>query len=120
MHAQVGIVGAGPAGLVLSHLLHRAGIESVIVEARSRAYCEGRIRAGVLEHGSVDLLNETGLGERMMREGLGHRRNYLRFGGRSRHIDFEDLVGKTIMVYGQHEVVKDVIAVRLAAGGTIL
>jgi p-hydroxybenzoate 3-monooxygenase len=120
MHAQVGIVGAGPAGLILSHLLHRAGIESVIVEARSRAYCEGRIRAGVLEHGSVDLLNATGLGERMTREGLVHRGIYLRFGGRSHHIDFAELTGKTIMVYGQHEVVKDVIAARLAAGGTIL
>jgi p-hydroxybenzoate 3-monooxygenase len=120
MHAQVGIVGAGPAGLVLSHLLHRAGIESVIVEARSRAYCEGRIRAGVLEHGSVDLLNATGLGERMTREGLVHRGIYLRFGGRSHHLDFAELTGKTIMVYGQHEVVKDVIAARLAAGGTIL
>jgi p-hydroxybenzoate 3-monooxygenase len=120
MQTQVGIVGAGPAGLVLSHLLHRAGIESVIVETRSRAYCEGRIRAGVLEHGSVDLLNETGLGERMTREGLVHRGIYLRFGGRSRHLDFADLTGKTIMVYGQHEVVKDVIAARLAAGGSIL
>jgi p-hydroxybenzoate 3-monooxygenase len=120
MQTQVGIVGAGPAGLVLSHLLHLAGIESIIVEARSRAYCEGRIRAGVLEHGSVDLLNETGLGERMTREGLVHRGIYLRFGGRSRHLDFADLTGKTIMVYGQHEVVKDVIAARLAAGGSIL
>jgi p-hydroxybenzoate 3-monooxygenase len=120
MHAQVGIVGAGPAGLVLSHLLHRAGIESVIVEARSRAYCEGRIRAGVLEAGSVDLLNATGLGERMTREGLAHNGIYLRFGGRSHHLDFAELTGKQIMVYGQHEIVKDVIAARLAAGGTIL
>jgi p-hydroxybenzoate 3-monooxygenase len=120
MQTQVGIVGAGPAGLVLSHLLHRAGIESVIIEARSRAYCEGRIRAGVLEHGSVDLLNASGLGERMSREGLVHRGIYLRFGGRSRHLDFAELIGKTIMVYGQHEVVKDAIAARLADGGSIL
>jgi p-hydroxybenzoate 3-monooxygenase len=120
MHAQVGIVGAGPAGLVLSHLLHRAGIESVIVEARSRAYCEGRIRAGVLEAGSVELLNATGLGARMTREGLVHNGIYLRFGGRSHHLDFSELTGKQIMVYGQHEIVKDVIAARLAAGGTIL
>src|ERR1700678_2819857 len=120
MQTQVGIVGAGPAGLVLSHILHQAGIESVIVEARSREYCEGRIRAGVLEHGSVDLLNATGLGERMMREGLVHRGIFLRFDGRGHRIDFEDLTGKTIMVYGQHEIVKDVIAARLAAGGTIL
>jgi p-hydroxybenzoate 3-monooxygenase len=120
MQTQVGIVGAGPAGLVLSHLLHRAGIESVIVEARSREYCEGRIRAGVLEHGTVDLLNATGLGERMTREGLVHSGIYLRFGGRSRHLNFAELTGKTIMVYGQHEIVKDVIAARLAAGGPIL
>jgi p-hydroxybenzoate 3-monooxygenase len=120
MHAQVGIVGAGPAGLVLSHLLHRAGIESVIVEARSRAYCEGRIRAGVLEACSVDLLNATGLGERMTREGLVHNGIYLRFNGRSHHLDFSELTGKQIMVYGQHEIVKDIIAARLAAGGTIL
>ncbi len=120
MHAQVGIVGAGPAGLVLSHLLHRAGIESVIVEARSREYCEGRIRAGVLEHGSVDLLNATGLGVRMTREGLVHNGIYLRFGGRSHHLNFAELTGKQIMVYGQHEIVKDVIAARLEAGGQIL
>jgi p-hydroxybenzoate 3-monooxygenase len=120
MQTQVGIVGAGPAGLVLSHLLHRAGIESVIIEARSREYCEGRIRAGVLEHGTVDLLNATGLGERMTRDGLVHSGIYLRFGGRSRHLNFAELTGKSIMVYGQHEIVKDVIAARLAAGGPIL
>jgi p-hydroxybenzoate 3-monooxygenase len=119
MHTQVGIVGAGPAGLLLSHLLDRHGIESVIVETRSRAYCEGRIRAGVLEQGSVEVLTENGLGERMHREGLVHRGIYLRFGGKSHHIDFPDLTGKTIMVYGQHEVVKDLIAARLAKGGAI-
>jgi len=89
---------------MLSHLLHRAGIESVIVEARSREYCEGRIRAGVLEHGTVDLLNATGLGERMMREGLVHGGIYMRFGGKNHHLDFAELTGKRIMVYGQHEV----------------
>jgi p-hydroxybenzoate 3-monooxygenase len=120
MRTQVGIIGAGPAGLMLSHLLHLAGIESVIVEAKSRAYCEGRIRAGVLEHGSVDLLNATGVGERMMREGLVHGGIYLRFDGKSHHLDFDELTGKKIMVYGQHEVVKDLIARRLADGGQVL
>jgi p-hydroxybenzoate 3-monooxygenase len=99
--------------------LHQAGIDSIIVEGKSRAYCEGRIRAGVLEHGSVDLLNATGLGERMMREGLVHRGIYLRFGGKSHHLDFAELTGKTIMVYGQHEVVKDLIAARVAANAEI-
>ncbi len=116
---QVGIVGAGPAGLLLSHLLHRAGIASVIVEIRDRAYVEQRIRAGVLEQGTVDILEETGLGERMNRQGLLHRGIFLRFNGRSRRIDFEELAGKSVMVYGQHEVVKDLIAARLAAGGDI-
>ena len=119
MRTQVGIIGAGPAGLLLSHLLQQAGIESVIVETKSRAYCEGRIRAGVLEHGTVDLLNATGLGQRMMRQGLVHRGIYLRFGGKSHHLDFAELTGKTIMVYGQHEVVKDLIAARVAAGAEI-
>ena len=107
---QVGIVGAGPAGLVLAQLLRRHGIESVVLEARSREYCEQRIRAGVLEHGTVELLDANGVGERMRREGLVHDGIYLRFGGRSRHIDFPALTGKTITVYGQHEVVKDLIA----------
>jgi p-hydroxybenzoate 3-monooxygenase len=120
MRTQVGIIGAGPAGLLLSHLLHLAGIESVIIEGKSRAYCEGRIRAGVLEHGTVDLLNETGLGERMNREGLVHGGIYLRFNGQNHHLDFAELTGKTIMVYGQHEVVKDLIAKRVADHGEIL
>jgi p-hydroxybenzoate 3-monooxygenase len=116
MRTQVGIVGAGPAGLVLAMLLRRAGIESVVLELRSREYCEQRIRAGVLEHGTVDLLDAIGVGERMRRQGLVHHGIYLRFGGRSRHIDFPDLTGKTITVYGQHEVVKDLIAAHVAAG----
>ena len=116
---QVGIVGAGPAGLLLSHLLHRAGIASAIVEARSRAYCESRIRAGVLEQGTADLLTAVGLGERMRREGLVHHGIELRFAGRSHRIDFPALTGKSIVVYGQHEVVKDLIAARLAAGGDV-
>jgi p-hydroxybenzoate 3-monooxygenase len=119
LRTQVGIVGAGPAGLMLSHLLHRAGIESVIVEARDREYVEHRIRAGVLEQGTVDLLDETGLGERMRRQGLQHDGVFLRFQGRNRRIDFVELAGKSVTVYGQHEVVKDVIAARVAAGGDI-
>jgi p-hydroxybenzoate 3-monooxygenase len=121
MRTQVGIVGAGPAGLLLSHLLHLRGIDSVVVEARSRAYVEGRIRAGVLEQGTVDLLRETGLGERMAREGLVHHGIWLRFAGRSHRIDLSELTnGKAITVYSQHEVIKDLIAARLAAGGRIV
>ena len=119
MRTQVGIVGAGPAGLLLSHLLHLAGIDSVVLEARDRPYVEGRIRAGVLEQGTVDVLNQTGLGGRMNREGLLHHGTTLRFRGRSHHIDFVDLTGKAVMVYGQHEVVKDLIAQRLKDGGRI-
>jgi p-hydroxybenzoate 3-monooxygenase len=120
MRTQVGIVGAGPAGLMLSHLLRREGIESIVLETRSRRYVEERIRAGVLEHGTVDLLNEMGLGERMRREGRAHEGIELRFAGRSHRIDFRALTGgKTITVYGQHEVVKDLIAARLASGETI-
>jgi p-hydroxybenzoate 3-monooxygenase len=116
---QVGIVGAGPAGLVLALLLRRRGIESVVVEARSREYCEQRIRAGVLEHGTVELLEAHGAGERLSREGLVHGGIYLRFGGRSHHIDFPSLTGKNITVYGQHEVVKDLIAAHLADGAPL-
>lgn len=117
---QVGIVGAGPAGLLLSHLLARAGIESVVVEDRSRDYVENRIRAGVLEQGTVDMLNQTGLGERMAREGLIHNGIEIRFNRHAHRIDFPALTGgKRITVYGQHEVVKDLIAARLADGGAI-
>jgi p-hydroxybenzoate 3-monooxygenase len=119
IRTQVGIVGAGPAGLLLSHLLARQGIESVILENRSRDYVENRIRAGVLEQATVDLLNATGLGERMRREGLIHEGIEIRFGGRGHHIDFPKLTGKAITVYGQQEVVKDLIAARLADGGAI-
>jgi p-hydroxybenzoate 3-monooxygenase len=115
----VGIVGAGPAGLVLAQLLRLQGIESVIVENRSRQYCEDRIRAGVLEHGTVELLNQIGVGERMRREGLVHYGIELRFPGQSHRIDFKDLTGKSITVYGQHEVVRDLIRARLDAGGPI-
>ena len=120
MRTQVGIVGAGPAGLLLSHLLALRGIESVIVEIRSRAYCEARQRAGVLEDSSVRLLREAGLADRLDREGLQHGGIYLQFDGERRHLDFRDLTGgRTVTVYAQTEVVKDLIAKRLAAGGTI-
>jgi p-hydroxybenzoate 3-monooxygenase len=120
VRTQIGIVGAGPAGLLLSHLLHLRGIDSIVVETRSRSHVEGRIRAGVLEHGTAQLLIEAGVGERMLREGLVHSGIFLRVGGRSHRIDFAELTGgKTITVYGQHEVVKDLIAARIAAGGSI-
>ena len=116
---QVGVVGAGPAGLLLAHLLQRAGIESVVLERRSRDYVESRVRAGVLEHGAAQLLRESGVGERMAREGLPHRGIHLQFNGERHHLDFVDLTGRGIMVYGQQEVVKDLIAARLAAGAAI-
>lgn len=119
MRTQVGIVGAGPAGLLLSHLLHLQGIESVVLETRSREYVEGRIRAGVLEQGTVDLLNETGLGDRMRREGLSHAGINIRFAGHTHRIDFVELTGKAVTVYGQHEVVKDLIVARLNAGAQL-
>jgi p-hydroxybenzoate 3-monooxygenase len=121
MRTQVAIIGAGPAGLLLSHLLHLRGIESVVLEARSRDYVEHRVRAGVLEQGTVDTLVRSGVGERMRREGLVHYGIELRFGGQGHRIAFEKLVpGRAITVYGQQEVVKDLIAARLAAGGQIL
>jgi p-hydroxybenzoate 3-monooxygenase len=120
MRTQVGIVGAGPAGLMLSHLLHLARIDSVIVENRSREYVEGRIRAGVIEHWAADLLDATGVGGRMRREGLVHGGIHFSFGDELHHFDFRKLVGKDITVYGQHELVKDLIAQRLADGGRIL
>ena len=120
MRTQVGIVGAGPAGLLLSQLLHLQGIETVILERRSRAYVEGRIRAGVLEQGTVDLLDAAQVGERMHRIGLVHDGIELSFGGRRRRIDFRALTGKSVTVYGQTEVTKDLIAARLASGGRIV
>ncbi len=115
---QVGIVGAGPAGLLLSHLLALRGIDSVLVEVRSRAYCEARQRAGVLEDGSVALLREAGLAGRLDRQGLEHGGIYLQFGRERHRLDFRELTGgRTVTVYAQTEVVKDLIARRLADGG---
>src|SRR6516162_9055061 len=120
MKTQVGIVGAGPAGLVLSHLLTQAGISSAVMEMHTRPYIEERVRAGVLEQGTVDLLNELGLGERMMRQGLMHYGVELRFGERGHRIDFKELTGgKGVMIYAQHEVIKDLVAARVAAAGQI-
>jgi len=109
-------VGAGPAGLMLSHLLHLQGIESIVIETRSRDYVEHRVRAGVLEQPTVDLMHEIGLGKRLAAEGLTHEGIALRFRGHSHRIDFADLTGSAITVYGQQEVVKDLIAARLEAG----
>jgi p-hydroxybenzoate 3-monooxygenase len=120
MQTQVGIVGAGPAGLLLSHLLYREGIRSVVLEARSRAYIEKRVRAGVLEHGTVETLRAAGVADRLQREGMIHHGIELRFGGAKHRIGFEELVpGRAITVYGQQEVVKDLVAARFAAGGDI-
>ncbi|TMG42808.1 MAG: 4-hydroxybenzoate 3-monooxygenase [Chloroflexi bacterium] len=116
---QVGIIGAGPAGLMLSHLLHLQGIESVVLETRSRDYVEARVRAGVLEQGSADLLSSAGVGDRMRREGLVHDGIKLRFEGEEHRIDFRALTGRGITVYGQQEVVKDLIQRRLDDGGQI-
>ena len=120
MRTQVGIVGAGPAGLMLSHLLHRQGIESIVIESRTRAHCEERVRAGVLEQGTVDLLIETGLGERLKREGLVHHGIELRFTRRRHRINLFELTGgRAITVYGQQEVIKDLVKARLDAGGQV-
>lgn len=120
MRTQVGIVGAGPAGLMLAHLLHLQGIESVIIEARSRQYIEERVRAGVLEQGTVDILNRTGIGERMRKEGLLHHGIEIGFQEKRHRIDMTDLTGKAVVVYGQHEVVKDLVNARLGSGGKIV
>ena len=119
MRTQVGIVGAGPAGLLLSHLLALRGIDSVLVETRSRGYCEARQRAGVLEAGSVALLREAGLAGRLDRQGIEHGGIYLQFAGQRKHVDFRELTGRTVTVYAQTEVVKDLIARRVDDGGTL-
>jgi p-hydroxybenzoate 3-monooxygenase len=119
IRTQVGIVGAGPAGLTLAHLLYLQGIESVVLERHSREYVETRVRAGVLEQGTVDILCNSGVGERLKREGLQHDGVELRFDGKGHRIDFQELVGKSITVYAQQEVVKDLIAARLGYGAPL-
>jgi p-hydroxybenzoate 3-monooxygenase len=121
METQVAIVGAGPAGLVLARLLELRGISSVVLELRSRDYVEGRVRAGVLEQRTVDLLTEAGVADRLHREGMVHEGIELRFGGKGHRIDLSGLTGgKKIVVYGQQEVVKDLVAARVEAGGELL
>ncbi|MFI1584146.1 4-hydroxybenzoate 3-monooxygenase [Embleya sp. NPDC020630] len=117
MRTRVAIIGAGPAGLLLSQLLHDRGIDAVLLEARDRAYCEGRQRAGMLEQATVDVLREAGAADRLDREGLVHHGIHLRFAGRDRHIDFPSRTGgRSVTVYGQTEIVKDLIAKRVAEG----
>jgi p-hydroxybenzoate 3-monooxygenase len=117
VRTQVAIVGAGPAGLTLACLLHNAGIESVVLENRSRQYVEERIRAGVLEQGTVEVLDAAGVGARMRREGIVHHGIYLQFAGERHRIPLSDLAdGRSIVIYGQTEVVKDLIEARLEAG----
>ena len=121
MRTQVGIIGAGPAGLLLSHLLYLQGIESVILESRTREEVEKTIRAGVLEQGTVDLLNAMGVGDRMRKEGHFHDGFELRYNGRSHRINVRELTeGKRVTVYAQHEILKDLIHARLRTGGTIV
>ena len=120
MRTQVAIIGAGPAGLLLSHLLHLNGIESIVLESRSQAEIEATIRAGVLEQGTMDILNNAGVGARMQAEGALHHGIELAFDGRRHRIDLTELTGKSITVYPQHEVIKDLVAARQAAQGQLL
>ncbi|NEA28171.1 4-hydroxybenzoate 3-monooxygenase [Actinomadura bangladeshensis] len=119
MRTQVAIIGGGPAGLLLSHLLHLQGIDSVVLESRDRDYVEHRQRAGMLEQGTTDVLRETGVGERLDREGLVHHGLELRFGGAGHRVPLTDLTGRTVTVYAQTEIVKDLVARRLADGGDV-
>jgi len=120
MRTQVGIIGAGPAGLMLARLLRLQGIDSIIIENRSRDYIENRIRAGLIEHWAADLLTEVGVGARMQREGLLHWGINIGINGELHRIDFQKLVNKRVTIYGQQEVVKDLVERRLADGGDLL
>src|SRR5436190_16243394 len=117
MRTQVAIIGAGPAGLLLSHLLHLRGIDSVVLEVRSRAAVESTVRAGVLEQATVDLLTACGVGERLQREGHVHHGINLRFAGQTHRIDFDRLTGgRAITIYAQHEVLRDLVHAAIDAG----
>ncbi|MGW0040698.1 4-hydroxybenzoate 3-monooxygenase [Rhodococcus sp. NPDC003348] len=116
MRTEVAIIGAGPAGLLLSHLLAEQGVDSVVIETRSQDYVLSRIRAGILEHSTVELLDSVGLGERLRREGQEHRGIYLQTPGERHHVDFVELCGRSVWVYGQTEVTKDLVAAREGAG----
>lgn len=121
MHVPVVIIGSGPAGLLLSHLLHVQGIDSVILERKSRDYVEGRVRAGVLEMGTVDLMKRVGVDARMNKEGIIHGGIYISVNGKRTHVNMEELTGgSTVMIYGQTEVTKDLIQARLDHGGEIV
>ena len=120
MQTQVGIVGGGPAGLLLGHLLHLNGIDSVILENRSKDHVIDRVRAGVLEQGTVDLMTAMGVGGRLLREGLRHHGLYVSFQGQRHRIDMAELTGKAITIYGQNEVVKDLIDARAATGRPLI
>ena len=120
MRTQVGIVGAGPAGLLLSHMLHLRGVESVVIDIQTRETIEQTIKAGILEQGTVDLLRQTGVGDRMMRDGFVHHGINLAFEGGLHRINLTELSGgRSVMVYAQHEVLIDLIARRLADGGDV-
>jgi p-hydroxybenzoate 3-monooxygenase len=119
MRTRVAIIGAGPSGLLLSHLLAADGISSIVVETRSQEYVPSRIRAGILKHSSVELLTQVGLGERLAREGMQHRGIYLQWPQERHYLDFVDLAGRSVWVYGQTEVTKDLVAARTADGQQI-
>ena len=120
MRTQVGIIGAGPAGLMLSHLLHLAGIESIVIEDRSRAYCEERVRAGLMENWVAQMLIDTGVGERLKREAMVHDGISIAFNRVAHKIDFSELIDKHVYIYDQKEVVTDLIAKRFTDGGQVI